>query len=114
MYMVVAVSRGGGGDRGGGGGGRGGAAGGVGGGGWRSVAVGRGRWLLKAPVCRSPEFLAEWCQNKKSDFERVFQALEDLDQKHVAFHLLQTCMGWSQLNYLGRTAPRHFLVPLLD
>ena len=23
-------------------------------------------------------------------------------------------MGWSQLNYLGRTAPRHFLVPLLD
>ena len=23
-------------------------------------------------------------------------------------------MGWSQLNYLGRTAPRYFLVPLLD
>ena len=49
--------------------------------------------ILKAPVCGSPEFLAEWCQHKKSDFERVFQALEDLDQKYVAFHLLQTCMG---------------------
>ena len=70
--------------------------------------------ILKAPVCGSPEFLAEWCQNKKSDFERVFKALEDLDQKHVAFHLLQACMGWSQLNYLGRTAPRHFLVPLME
>ena len=58
--------------------------------------------------------MAEWNQNKKSDFERVFQALEDLDQKYVVFHLLQTCMGWSQLNYLDRTAPRYFLVPLLD
>ena len=70
--------------------------------------------ILKAPVYGSPEFLAEWCQNEKSDFECVFQALEDLDQKYVAFHLLQTCMGWSQLNYLGRTAPRYFLIPLLD
>ena len=49
--------------------------------------------ILKAPICGSPEFLAEWNQNKKSDFERVFQALEDLDQKYFAFHLLQTCMG---------------------
>ena len=70
--------------------------------------------ILKAPVCGSPEFLAEWGLNKKSDFECVFQAREDLDQKYVAFHLLQTCMDWSQFNYLGRTAPRHFLVPLLD
>ena len=70
--------------------------------------------ILKAPVCGSPEFLPEWCQNKKSDFERAFQALEDLDQKDVVFHLLQTCMGWFQLNCLGRTAPRCFLVPLLD
>ena len=44
--------------------------------------------ILKAPVCGSPEFLVEWCQNKKSDFECVFQALQDLDQKYVAFHLL--------------------------
>ena len=53
-------------------------------------------------------------KHQKADFERVFQALEDLDQKYVAFHLLLTRMGWSQLNYLGRTAPRYFLVPLLD
>ena len=70
--------------------------------------------IFQAPIYRTPEFLAECYQNKKSDFRRVFKALEDLDQKYVAFHLLQACMHWSQLNYLGKTAPRYFLVILID
>ena len=70
--------------------------------------------ILKAPAWRSPEFLAEWSQNKKADFERLVQVLQDRDKKYIVFHLFQTCIGWSQLNYLGRTAPRFFLIPFLD
>ena len=44
--------------------------------------------ISKAPVCGSPEFLREYREIKKSDFECVFQALEDLDQKYIAFHLI--------------------------
>ena len=51
--------------------------------------------ILKAPISRSPEFLAESCQNEKSDFEWKFKGLEGLDQKYIVFHFFQACMGWS-------------------
>ena len=53
-------------------------------------------------------------EKKKSDFEDVFQCLENLDQKYVAFHLLQTCIDWSQFHYLGMIIPRYFLILFLD
>ena len=70
--------------------------------------------MLKTPVSGSPEFLKNWYLDKQRDFECFFRELPTLENKHVAFHLLQTCMGWPQLNYLGRTAPRHFLTSLLE
>ena len=65
--------------------------------------------MLKAPVCGQTPFMKELCDGKIVRFEQLFRALEQLQSRHVAFHLLQKTMGFCQLQFLARTSPRHFL-----
>ena len=53
--------------------------------------------------------MKELCDGKIVRFEQLFRALEQLQSRHVAFHLLQKTMGFCQLQFLARTSPRHFL-----
>ena len=50
----------------------------------------------------------------RSQYEQIFRALERLDGKYVAFHLMLQCCGYCQLQFLAGTAPRTFLAPLFD
>ena len=70
--------------------------------------------MLKIPASGQPIFMNEFYDIRKEQFELSFRAVEELQNKHVAFHLLQQCMGYCQLQFLARTAPRQFLGPLLE
>ena len=70
--------------------------------------------MLKTPVSEQQIFMNDFCDLRKEKFEYSFRAVEGLQNKHVAFHLLQQYMGFCQLQYLARTAPRQFLGPLLE
>ena len=78
------------------------------------VVTGLDVQILKAPVGGSEGFLREFCEEKQRFFENQFQALETYPRKHEAFHLLQQCTGFGQLNYLARTTPRSLLLDLCE
>ena len=70
--------------------------------------------MLKTPVSGQQTFMNEFYDIRKDYFELSFRAVGRLQNKYVAFYLLQQCMGFCQLQYLARTAPRQFLGPLLE
>ena len=44
--------------------------------------------ILKIPVSGQQTFMNEFCDIRKEEFELSFRAVEELQNKHVAFHLL--------------------------
>ena len=78
------------------------------------IRTGNDIQMLKTPVLGEQTFMNEFYDIRKEQFELSFRAVEELQNKHVAFHLLQQCMEFCQLQYLARTAPRQFLGPLLE
>ena len=81
---------------------------------WVQIRTGNDIQMLKTQVSGQYIFMNEFCDIRKEQFELSFRAVEELQNKYVAFHLLQQCMRFCQLQYLARTAPRQFLGPLLE
>ena len=78
------------------------------------IRTGNDIQMLKSPGSGQQIFMNEFYDIRKEEFELSFRAVEELQNKYVTFHLLQQYMGFCQLQYLARTAPRQFLGPLLE
>ncbi|CAE7245847.1 unnamed protein product [Symbiodinium natans] len=52
------------------------------------IVAGADIQMLKTPVYGQQEFMQEFCDVRRSQYEQIFRALESLDCKHVAFHLI--------------------------
>ena len=70
--------------------------------------------MLKAPVCGSDDFFKEFCEKKMESLDILFDAILEIPQKHVAFHLLRYCLNYSKVMYWMRTVPKSKINSLLD
>ena len=70
------------------------------------IRTGNDIQMLKKPVSGRQTFMNDFCDIRKEQFELSFRVVEELQNKYMVFHLLPQCMGFYQLQYLARTAPR--------
>ena len=69
---------------------------------------------MKAPIMGQAEFLATFAKNKLQELQKVFAALQQMKNPHVAYYLLKHAAGVCKVLYLMRTTPKHMLTILLQ
>ena len=53
--------------------------------------------ILKTPISGQQTFMNDFCDLNNEKIEYFFRAVQELRNKYVAFHFLQQCMGFCQI-----------------
>ena len=53
-------------------------------------------------------------KDKQRELQEIAESMQQLPDKHVAFHILQQSLSFSRVQYWARTTPRAFTASFLE